>query len=305
MSLFPEGIDTLILKYSLDNPLECLATECINGNKELVIWLQKNYRFHKTVSKSVLEKLYNTKICLSNSIITSWYIHTFKIIYNNFTCMMTTIKNKSENYKKYLTRVIEYTESDSDQKSKDSTYMIIFTTIVCHGTLEMLKFIVDEKKIPMPEIHISGCPINDPLMMEYIYDRLSGEAYKDELSNSSIGLSKQICETNDIKLVVNYYEKYGHIVKRKINGYDDDYEGFTLNLIINSVVSKEQPPPNNPAYWKWVDPEIIIYIFNKFPIDSEHIREEKDRIIQYLKLSKSKELLQIIEKHIGSELIFF
>lgn len=302
---FPNGINTTILHYAIENPLDDFVNECVEGNRKMIMYLQDNFRFDKNYELKLLQDHYDNKICLSKDPpIIDWYMIRSGVSCYPYRCLEVVVKNNNKNYKRYIDSCLGIaTEKGEGHTISHSS---IFNCIVEKGTVEMLKYLVEEKKCRFLEDNIARLEINGQAMLDYIYEKMTNNDYKEQIHYSFRCEFEKIAATGDIKLVTNYHNL--HLDKLKHDNNDEYAEPIPLELIQQSM-SDNQPvmimgtlyTPKN----KWINPEMIIHILKLLPVSVKQIKKYKSDIIDYLKKTKNKELRTVIEDIIGMDLLFF
>ena len=301
----PDDLNNIILKYTLDVPFDDFINKCVEGQKDIVHWLQDVYRFDRNIPRPILSDYFIKCICLSKSVgIMKWYKEIFDICYLSFNCAVTTIKNNNKNYKRFIMEFI-----NSDIENDEDWYNKLFEIIVQNGNLEILKFVIEEEELDLPEEHVSGCSIKNPDMLDYVYLHIKEQKYKNNLNEQFYGYLKSLCIQNDIKSVISYCESHFNILKTAsvlIDSifYPADKTHIIIELMENSVRSLKYHVGHAFADHKLTKPDIIIYLCKTFPPTIDHIRKGKEDVISYLKLTHSNELLNLIKEIIGYDLVF-
>src|SRR5687767_9848383 len=84
------GINTIIMAYAINAPFKRFVNACVKNRKGIIFWLQKNFKFNRTIKPNILQKAYDELICLSKSEKTiDWYERRFNVICFPMRCINT------------------------------------------------------------------------------------------------------------------------------------------------------------------------------------------------------------------------
>lgn len=291
-----DDLNSIVLEYVIDYPCLEFTMICMEGNIEIAIWLQDNFRYDQWVDIQSLQLYFDDGICISKCRpLIWWYMETFGISYYPYRCVKTAIDCNIEcYYKEYIQDIIEI-----EKGSQKQDYSYLLNIILIAENTNALKHIVEDKKIEFQEDMIDEISrISSIEFLDYLYKLCKDQRHISDIMYRYWIYICKLCSKNDIKEIMSFCEHRLNILSR----LNADEENMIIELIRGSWLSTVHM--EFAGNYKWIRPDILIYIIKVLPPSINQIKQSANDIIRYLRITKSKELLTLFENIIGCNLLF-